>query len=234
MKTCTQPLSLSKQQSDTIKKQTLALEEEIESLAQDIENLEQGKASLNSNWAITRFGDGGNLEAVVKIESELKAKTRELRRIENRQKKLNRMIEEGTVSEFNKKKLDYDRAENACTMIRSAIATFEDDLTEERKAEKAAELAADLGDSEKGFKISQKLKYLQFLQDIWGKSISKYEAIKRKETEKIASESFMSMTNNPQGFSGLQLGDGFGLKIIDHLGEEHPGVQVHGVSWQFQ
>lgn len=220
---CLQPVSLSEDARKSIEDETLEMERTIEGYRNDIERISNGKGSINSDWAITRFGDGGNLAAVVKIEGELKENTRALSKLNGRQRKLNRDINEGAVSEFNKKKLAHDNAETACTMILSAIEEYNDELEKLKKEETAAEFAADLGDSEQGFKISQKLKYLNFLQRIWDGAIDGYESIKRKETERIASRSFIRMTNNPQGFKGLELGDGFGLKIIDSDGDEHPG-----------
>ena len=106
---------------------------------------------------------------------------------------------------------------------RSAIFDLNEELKRKRKEEEAADLASDLGDSEKGYKISQKLKYIIYLENIWNQAVSKYEQIKRKETEDAASESFVKMTNNAAGFSGVELAEGFGLKLIDAENEEHPG-----------
>lgn len=68
--------------------------------------------------------------------------------------------------------------------------------------------------------LDKKLRLLDWMEGMLSSVLNEYSQKTRIQVETIASKTFMSLTNNPEGLSGLTLNTSFGLTILDH--EEFP------------
>ncbi|MDB4865007.1 hypothetical protein OAI00_01385 [Euryarchaeota archaeon] len=64
--------------------------------------------------------------------------------------------------------------------------------------------------------LDKKLRLLDWMEGMLSSVLNEYSQTTRIQVERIASDTFMSLTNNPEGLSGLTLNTSFGLTILDH------------------
>jgi DNA sulfur modification protein DndD len=100
-------------------------------------------------------------------------------------------------------------------------------LTKEMSDNRRALIGSD--GSDESTQLRTKIKALEAMSRLWDIVSDKYAQETRVVIEEKATETFKSLTNNPDGYEKLELNSGFGLKIIDSDGyvipAPSPGAQ---------
>jgi DNA sulfur modification protein DndD len=83
--------------------------------------------------------------------------------------------------------------------------------------------------------LNRKILALDWIKEIWSGVLDEYSQKTRQDVEKLASDTFRQLTNNPDGFSRMVLNENFGLTVLDAEGlpvqASTPGMmQVAAIS----
>jgi len=89
-------------------------------------------------------------------------------------------------------------------------------IIDEKNSEKSRHMRGMVHeDTEKTEKHSKNIKIIEYFEKMWENVLDEYSQQTRIDVEKIASDTFMKITNNKEGLSGIILNENFGLTVLD-------------------
>jgi len=179
---------------------------------------------------IKDFKNLNRIKEIIKIENnigELEGKLIELNDQENEVERLLDGIDEKTVAKLREKL----KKERVSVGYLEGNLLRHQKLIDEQNVQKSIHKRNLIGSdgSVESDLLLRKIKSIEWLENIWNNVIYDYSDKTRELIQSRASETFRSLTNNPNGYHALNLNQGFGLRILDSnsrpVASPSPGAQ---------
>lgn len=203
------------------------MEQEMNKLEIEIKSLDEIRELYSD---LQNYNSRNRLDITLRIEEKLGEIKGSLSDLEKEKEEIDKLldgIDEQEIVSLNSK---LNEARTLYSLQKNRLDILENEKIEinsERSKHKRELIGSD--GSEEGGVISNKIEMLQWLEDVWGDVLDNYAENTRLLVEKRASETFSMLTNNPEGYSGLGLNKGFGLRILDSdkrpIASPSPGAQ---------
>lgn len=199
----------------------------IEKLNKSLDKHKQSSELYNS---LQQFNTSNRIELAEDYQERLGEIQGEIEQLEEEQNEIKGMLDGLDDKEIDALKNKLRDVQATISSKKGLIGRLENQielLTKERSENSRSLIGSD--GSEESMILKKKIKALETMSRLWDIVSDKYAQETRVVIEEKATETFKSLTNNPDGYEKLELNSGFGLKIIDSDGyvipAPSPGAQ---------
>ncbi|HNP95306.1 MAG TPA: hypothetical protein PKJ63_06745 [Cyclobacteriaceae bacterium] len=212
--TCKQPMEAGKRESRETDLQKL--KSELDDIADVSQNLSEISVHIQNISKL--LGDGVSAR-ILDIDIDLARREHELSRVENKIEELKDEIKGYDTDEIMRKRKSRDLLQKDETRLSLDIEDREAKIAEADRELKALSQRMTDDVSKSSTKGTQMAKLSEALYDSFCQSIEELRSALRQQVQAKASDAFRQMSTQ-QAYQGLQINENYGLKIIDHNGEE--------------
>ena len=203
------------------------MENEVIILEAELTSLDEIK-DLNLN--LQSYKARSRVDIIFEIEEKLGDIKGRLRNLEDEKEEIDKLLDGINESEIIDLNNELNTSRNSLAYQKNRLINLENELQEHNfeRSKKNRDLIGSDGSTESK-NIQKKIDILQWVENIWASVLDDYAENTRLLVQKRATDTFMNLTNNPEGYSGLGLNKGFGLRILDSKGRPvaspSPGAQ---------